>query len=82
MIDHKDGNKLNNSLTNLRWVNNNENGINQFNAKGYFWDTNKNKWHAQIKVNGKQIYIGIFDNEIDARQSYVDARKKYYPRIF
>ena len=73
-IDHIDGNRTNNSLVNLRIVNNQQNHFNQTKAKGYTWDKQYNKWHAQIHVNGRNIYLGRFDNEADAHSAYLSAK--------
>ena len=61
-IDHKDGDKENYSLSNLRIADRQQNTSNrgaQSNSKtgvkGVCWDKSKNKWHAQIKLGGKLI---------------------------
>jgi hypothetical protein len=79
MIDHIDGNKLNNSLTNLRQVTNQENQHNQINAKGYYFNKHRNKYHAQIRINNKVIYLGLFKTRWEARQAYLDAILIYHP---
>tara|TARA_R110001592_G_C12772957_1_gene714136 strand:- start:68 stop:550 length:483 start_codon:yes stop_codon:yes gene_type:complete len=78
VIDHIDGDMLNNNIENLRVVTNQENQWNQTRAKGYHWNKKLNKWESKIKLNGKTIYLGLFDNEDDARNAYLDAKKKYH----
>ena len=78
-VDHIDGNRLNNSLDNLRWVTSSENQHNRRTAKGYHWDEEKQKWKAGIRVNNKKIHLGYFDTEEEARQAYLDAKKIYHP---
>jgi hypothetical protein len=66
VIDHEDGEKTNNSLTNLRWVTQQQNTQNRALAKnntsGYkgvsFY---KGKWVSYIMVDGKQINLGHFE---------------------
>ena len=38
---------------------------------------NKN-WKVQIQVNGKRKFLGCFDNEEDARNTYLEAKAKYH----
>jgi len=33
------------------------------------------KWSSKIRINGKQIHLGLFDNEIEASQYYENALK-------
>ena len=77
-IDHIDGDKLNNNIGNLRVVTNQENCFNMTRVKGYTWNKERKKWKAQISLNRKRIYIGYFDNEDDARNAYLDAKKIYH----
>ena len=72
-IDHIDRNPLNNNIENLRVVTNQENGWNQY-AKGYSFNKENGKYRAQIRVNGKNIYLGYFENEDDARTAYLNAK--------
>jgi G3E family GTPase len=77
-IDHIDRNPLNNNIENLRVVTNQENHFNQTRTKGYYWFKRDKKWRAQIQLNGKKKHLGIFDKEIDARNAYLEAKKKYH----
>jgi hypothetical protein len=77
-IDHLDGNKLNNNIENLQKKTHQHNMWNQINAKGYSWSKQKNKYQAQICVNSKNKHLGYFDNEIDARNCYLDAKKIHH----
>jgi hypothetical protein len=71
--DHIDRNPLNNDVNNLRVVTNQENQFNT-NARGYYWNKAKGKYKAQIKINGKNIHLGYFDDETDASKAYQDAK--------
>tara|TARA_R110000823_G_scaffold285114_1_gene403577 strand:- start:27 stop:488 length:462 start_codon:yes stop_codon:yes gene_type:complete len=70
-VDHIDRNPLNNFVSNLRIVTNQQNMFNK-NAKGYYW--HRGKWKAVIQVNEKKIHLGYYDNEEDATKAYQDAK--------
>lgn len=84
--DHIDGNKLNNQRYNLRNATTSENGFNrkikqQNNSSGYkgvTWHKQTKKWQAQIMVQGKQIYLGTFNEKRVAAYIYNEAAKKYH----
>ena len=68
IIDHKDGDKENNDLSNLRWCNHSENNRNikkKSNNKyfGVIYDKNNKKWITRIRLNGTRICIGSGDCE-------------------
>ena len=79
IVDHIDGNRLNNSISNLRVVTYQENQHNQLHCKGYYWEKTKNKWKAQIKDNQKVIHLGYYNTRWEARQSYLNAVPIYHP---
>ena len=78
-IDHVRGNGLNNSKENLRLVTHGENSRNQTKPRnntsgvtGVCWDKTCGRWMAQIRVNGRQRYLGRYDTIEEA----VAARKR------
>jgi len=78
-IDHININSLDNRIENLRILTNQQNQWNtNRNAKGYYWNKRKNKWNAQISINGKKKYLGYFDNEEDALIAYLNAKELYH----
>lgn len=84
-IDHINRIKTDNRISNLRECTNAENAQNrpiQKNNKsgfiGVFWRDLDKKWVAQIKINGKPIRIGLFDNKIDAHNAYKLEKKKVH----
>ncbi len=76
-LDHKNTNPSDNRIFNLRIVTNQENAFNT-NAKGYMWDENRKKWLSRIMFNGKNIYLGSYNTEEEARQAYLLAKEKYH----
>jgi hypothetical protein len=45
-------------------------------VKGYSWNNQKQKWQARIKVNQRIRHLGFFDNEEDAHQAYLKAKRE------
>jgi hypothetical protein len=77
LIDHKDGDGLNNRKSNLRLctiAQNNRNSRPWQNStskyKGVSWSKSCRKWQARIRPNRRTIYLGLFDNEIEAAVAY------------
>ena len=77
VIDHIDGDRLNNALSNLRWctvAQNNQNSRkrkqNKSGFKGVSWHKQVRKWQASIKVNRKSHYLGYFTRLEDAALAY------------
>ena len=73
-IDHIDGDKLNNSIENLRWVSHSENMLNKKNygkyKKGVRYHKKRKKFYSQITLNGKSAHIGYYETEEEAHESY------------
>ena len=84
-VDHINGDGLDNRRANLRIAtasqnqhnkrkyNNNKSGF-----KGVSWHNSGKKWCAQIRLNGKSIYLGLFDNPEDAHAAYCEASSKIH----
>jgi hypothetical protein len=71
-IDHRNREKSDNNLDNLRVVNGSENQHNRITTKGYL-EVN-GKFYARIRVNGKQVNLGGFATPGEAHQRYVDEK--------
>ncbi len=76
-IDHVDGIRSNNKIYNLRIATHGQNcqniGLpkhNRSGVKGVHWASYSKKWRAQIKINGKRIFIGEFDTIGEAAEAY------------
>lgn len=77
IIDHINGNRLDNRKSNLRLVTKQQNNINRCKAKdcvsvykGLTWVKKENRWRVRVKLDGKEYYVGRFVNEIDAAHAY------------
>ena len=85
MIDHVDGNKLNNAFSNLRLCSNSQNGmnrgatkVNKLGIKGVCWDAKACKYKAHIQIDGKKKHIGYYTD----LESAVNARQLFESEIF
>lgn len=78
-IDHIDGNKLNNVITNLRDVKHRENVSNHQchrNGKlvGVTFCKKSGKYRARITINKKEMYIGRFKTKELAHKAYINKK--------
>lgn len=85
VVDHIDGNPLNNQKKNLRICNVQQNTRNSkvhrdnpTGYKGVSWDKSRNKFESCIRVNKKKKHLGRFECAIDAAKAYNEAALKYY----
>lgn len=76
-VDHISGNVLDCRKSNLRLCSHAKNCRNQkMNSdnvsghKGVSWCKAGNKWRADIRLNGKLIYLGLYDNLKEASEAY------------
>lgn len=83
-IDHINHVRNDNRLCNLRFVSRSENRRNQSvsprNSTGHtgtYFDRDRSKFAAQIKVNGKVIYLGSYGTLIEAVEARKAADKKF-----
>lgn len=83
VIDHIDGDRLNNRPENLRDVperlnfHNNLHKMRPNNTsgfKGVTWSKAHGKYHAQMMVNRKHIFLGSFASAKDAHECYLSAK--------
>jgi hypothetical protein len=84
-IDHVNGNGLDNRRSNLRPADHSQNAMNRRKItgtssryKGVGYHKYLQKWRAYIKVNGRSISLGYFDNEKDAALAYDEAARRYF----
>ncbi len=77
-IDHINGIKDDNRICNLRSVTKNQNQWNRLTAKGYSWNIKEQKWKSRITLNNKEIHLGYFNTEEEARNAYLQAKEIYH----
>lgn len=85
LVDHIDGNPLNNCRNNLRICNdcqNHQNKKTQSNNtsghKGVWWHKNYNMWCVQIQTNKEKIIIGYFNDFKEAVKARKEAETLYH----
>lgn len=85
LVDHINGNTLDNRKCNLRIADKRTNAQNMranvnttSKYKGVSYDKFRNKWRANIKVDNKQTYLGRFETEEEAAIAYNEAAEKYF----
>lgn len=85
IIDHVDGNPLNNRIANLRDVSNSVNRQNlrkamsgKFEPLGVCWDKKSERFRAQIKINSKQKHLGYFLTTEAAYAAYLAAKRELH----
>lgn len=84
-VDHKDGNKLNNNITNLRLATtceqqhnvglqcNNTSGF-----KGVYYRISRNKWYGQLKLEGKRYCTSLVDSAEEAHKLLCSLRNNLH----
>lgn len=86
VIDHIDGNGLNNVRSNIRFCTQSQN---KMNSRSFHKGTSsykgvcrhngvKKKWQAYVNVNQKKIKLGYYETEEQAARAYDEAAKKHY----
>jgi len=84
-VDHKNNEKLDNNVGNLRWATHKQNSRNKQkkeNAssryKGCTWNKNMNKWQSYIRVDDRLKHLGLFDDEKEAASKYNEYATRYF----
>jgi len=84
-IDHIDGNRSNNAISNLRLTTAYQNSWNMkitkrntSGIKGISWYKATKKWSVEIMAQGKKIFLGRFEDLEFAELIVNEARAKYH----
>ena len=86
VVDHINHDGMDNRSGNLRAASYSQNlchrkkrpGTTHSKYKGIYWKKKNRKWQACITFERKRIYLGYFENEIDAAKAYDRAAMKYH----
>jgi len=85
LVDHKNRNRSDNRLENLRLADAKGNARNRSTPanntsgfKGVCWYPRYSKWVAQITLNGKRTCLGYFHSKSDAAKAYRAAADQHY----
>ena len=85
VVDHKNGDKSDDRVDNLRIVTNRANTSTCFRSDrdslssehaGVYWNEWASKWRAQIQHDGVRTGLGYYDTEIEASNAYQEALSK------
>ena len=85
VVDHINGDTLDNRMSNLRVCTTQQNSMNCKRSKnntsgvtGIWFDKSRNKWSAELMLNRKKKYLGRFANKEDAIKARKEAEIKYF----
>ena len=85
-IDHINGDRLDNRISNLRVVDRAANSQNRrrayvTNSHGYqgtAWNKQHRKWQAKIMARGVRYHLGYFDSATAAHEAYLAAKRRLH----
>lgn len=84
-LDHINGDRADNRIGNLRECSQRQNEWNKrapvtntSGRKGVKVSETPNRWHAQIRVNGKLVHLGTFSSAEDAETAYKKAAETHF----
>lgn len=91
-IDHINGDRSDNRISNLRAATNSQNSMNRSchsnsltGIKGVTWDKQRKKWMARLNKGGKFINLGRFETSDEAKMAYdaaaADAHGEYFRAV-
>jgi hypothetical protein len=77
VIDHINGVRSDNRISNLRAVTESVNCQNRRTAKGASLHR-CGKWQAYLTINGRGVYLGLYETEGEARAVYLAEKRKHH----
>jgi hypothetical protein len=85
-IDHINGDKLDNRISNLRVATTSQNKQNMRKARsdsrsgliGATWYSKYGKWRAAIQVDGKKRHLGYFDTAEEAHKAFIEQKRLHH----
>lgn len=87
-VDHINGDRKDNRISNLRAATKGQNlrnmsvsGKGTSKYKGVSWNKAAGKWTAYISVENKKVHIGCFDSEDEAAIAYNERDSKEYGKF-
>ena len=85
IVDHINGDRTDNRIENLRAATRQQNNTNRAlrsdnnsGVAGVRWHKQRSKWNARIKVDGKEISLGMYDDFELAKKARMEAEMKYF----
>jgi hypothetical protein len=85
IVDHIDGDRLNNKIENLREVTPSQSSCNiktRVNSisgvKGVTWRKDRNRWIAKITYQGKVYHVGLYKDVEDAEKAIQERRSELH----
>jgi hypothetical protein len=82
-VDHRDRNRANNAISNLRLATSQQQMANSGprkagHPKGCYWSPRDKKWSTCIYIDGRKVSLGAFKRLEDARAVRFQAEAKYH----
>jgi hypothetical protein len=87
MLDHINGNPMDNRIENLREASPGTNSENQRRARrdnkssgllGVSWHEGTKSWRAKIQHNWRCISLGLYKTKEDAHKAYIEAKRRIH----
>jgi len=86
LVDHRNGNGLDNRRDNLRLATHSQNQCNKGKSRsnsssrfiGVYFEKRSGRWVAKIVLHGKRIWLGRFTDELSAAHAYDKAALEYH----
>jgi hypothetical protein len=87
IVDHINGDGLDNRRCNLRSATVEQNACNRGpirtrEFKGVYWCGPKKKWRARVKLSGRSYHLGYFESREEAYQSYCQFAQDLHGEFF